>query len=141
MRRPDLVAKNSLVAQALGEGRPLIGVFWIHPKTKELLSPYAEPVEHGQHDPDLHLVDSRTLHINLWNTVKDHYPDLKHLKYDQVPRGRVLFNKKNEKFHVFGPASHLADPSIQNKIQNTYKLPKSQTVFDPNEDYELKDRG
>ena len=139
MRRPDLVAKNSLVAQALEEGRPLIGVFWIHPKTKELLSPYAEPVEHGQHDPDLHLVDSRTLHINLWDTVKHHYPDLKHLKYDQVPRGRVFFNKKNDKFHVFGPASHLADPSIQNRIQNTYKLP-SQTVFDPNEDYELKDR-
>ena len=139
MRRPDLVAKNSQVAQILQEGRPLVGVFWIHPKTKELVSPYAEPVEHGQHDPDLHVVDSRMLHMNLWNTVKDSHPDLKHLKYDQVPRGRVFFNEKNKKFHVFGPASHLADPSIQNKIHNTYKLSKSHTVFEPNEDYELKD--
>jgi hypothetical protein len=139
MRRPDLVAKNSQVAQLLQEGRPLVGVFWIHPKTKELVSPYAEPLEHGQHDPDLQVVDSRMLHMNLWSTVKDSHPDLKHLKYDQVPRGRVFFNEKNKKFHVFRPASHLADPSIQNKIHNTYKLPKIHTVFEPNEDYELKD--
>jgi hypothetical protein len=105
MRRPDLVAKNSRVDQILREGRPSVGVFWIHPKTKELVSPHVEPVEYGQHDPDLNLIDSRMLHINLWNTVKDHYSDLKHLKYNQVPRGRVFFNKENEKFHVFGPAS------------------------------------
>jgi hypothetical protein len=138
MRRPDLLAKNSKVAQSLQEGRPLIGVFWIHPKTKELLAPYAEPVENGQHDPDLHVIDSRTLHMNLWNTVKDHYQDLKDLKYDQVPRGRVFFNEITKKFHVFGPTAYLADPSIQNKIQSTYKLSTSQTVFDSNEDYELK---
>jgi hypothetical protein len=116
MRRPDLVAKNSKVAQILEEGSPLIGVFWIHPKTKELVAPYAEPVENGQHDPDLHVIDSRTLHMNLWNTVKDHYPDLKDLGYDQVPRGRIFFNELNDKFHVFGPA------------------------LDPNQDYELKDQ-
>ena len=43
-----------------------------------------------------------------------------------------------EKFHVFGPASYLADPNIQNKIRDTYTLSKSQTIFNPNEDYELK---
>ena len=132
MRRPDLVAKNSQVAQLLQEGRPLVGVFWIHPKTKELVSPYAEPLEHGQHDPDLQVVDSRMLHMNLWSTVKDSHPDLKHFKYDQVPRGRVFLNENNKNFHVFGPASHLADPSIKNKIHNTYKLPKIHTVFEPN---------
>jgi hypothetical protein len=121
----------------LQEGSPLIGVFWIHPETKALISPYAEPLECGQHDPDLHVIDSTTLHINLWKTVKDHYPDLKHLKYDQVPRGRVFFNGKNEKC----PASYLADINIQEKVKNTYKLSKSQTVFDPNEDYKLKERG
>ena len=138
MRRPDLVAKNFLVAQSLQKGSPLIGVFWIHPKAKELVAAYAEPVENGQHDPDLHVIDSRTLHMNLWNTVKDHYPDQKDLKYDQVPRGRVFFNETNNKFHVFGPSSYLADPSIQDKIQSAYKLSTTQTVFDPNEDYELK---
>jgi hypothetical protein len=138
MRRLDLVAKNSKVAKMLQEERPSIGVFWIHPKTKELVSPYVEPVEQGQHDPDLHLIDSRMIHMNLWNTVKDHYQDLKDLKYDEVPRGRVFFNEINKKFHVFGPASYLADPSIKNKIQSTYKLSTGQTVFDPNEDYELK---
>jgi hypothetical protein len=141
MRRPDLVAKNSKVAQVLQKKGPSIGVFWIHPNTKELVSPYAEPLEHGQPDPDLHVVDSRMLHMNLWNTVKDSHPDLKRLKYDQVPRGRVFFNEKNKKFHVFGPASYLADPGIKNKILNAYKLSASQTVFDPNEDYELRELG
>jgi hypothetical protein len=122
MRRPDLVAKNSQVAQSLQEGSPLIGVFWIHPETKELISPYAEPLDCGQHDPDLHVIDSTTLHINLWKIVKDQYPDLKHLKYDKVPRGRVFFNEMNKKFHVFGPASYLAETSIQDKIKSTYKL-------------------
>ena len=36
---------------------------------------YAEPLEHGQHDPDLQVVDSRMLHMNLWNTVKDSHPE------------------------------------------------------------------
>jgi hypothetical protein len=139
MRRPDLVAKNATVAQLLHEGRPSIGVFRIHPKTKELISSYVEPVEHGQYDPDLNLVDSRMIHMNLWNTVKDSHPDLKHLKYDQVPRGRVFFNKEKKKFHVLGPALHLADSNIQTEIRNTYKLCESQTVFDPNEDYELEE--
>jgi hypothetical protein len=77
---------------------PLIEIFWNHPKTKELVSPYAEPVEQGQHDPDLHVIDSGTLHMNLWNTVKNYHPDLKRLKYDQVPRVRVFFNKRIRNF-------------------------------------------
>jgi hypothetical protein len=103
-----------------------------------MCSPLLKSCLEGQHNPDLHLTDSRMLHMNLWNTVKDHYQDLKDLKYDEVPRGRVFFNEINKKFHVFGPASYLADPSIKNKIQSTYKFSASQMVFDPNEDYELK---
>jgi hypothetical protein len=113
--RPHLVAKHSEVNKILNEAAPAVGVFWIHPKTRQLVSPHAEPVESGLHDPDMHIVDARATHRDLWNTVKDWHPqlaDVKHLKYDDVPRGRVYLNTKTKNFHVYGSTEHILDPKI-----------------------------
>lgn len=133
--------RNSHVAQIIQEGKPEIGVFWIHPKTRELVYPHGEPVEHGMHDPDLHLVDSNYLHRDLWERAKGYHPELAHLKYDDVPRGRVYQNSKTKKFHVLGSEEHVLDPKIQNKIRGEFKLPKPNTIFEPNEDYEMYKKG
>ena len=135
--RSEIKRITTQIEKLLEQKVPQIGIFWIHPKTKELISPYGEPKEHG-HDPfDMGYVDARVTHPQLWNAVRDYHPDLKHLKYDQVPRGRVFFNKENNKFHVYGPASYLGDKEIQRKIVSQFNLCAEDTVFEPNPDYEL----
>ena len=137
MSRSEIKKMTSEIEKLLEQKAPQVGIFWIHPKTKELLAPYGEPKEHG-HDPfETGYVDAKVTHIQLWNTVRNYYPDLKHLKYDQVPRGRIYFNKKNNKYHVWGPASYLKDNTVQGKIKSHFNLSTKDTVFEPNADYEL----
>jgi hypothetical protein len=139
MTRSEIKRITTQIEKLLDQNVPQIGIFWIHPKTKELLSPYGEPKEHG-HDPfggGGPFIDCRVTHPALWNVVKDHYPDLKHLKYDQVPRGRVFFNKDDNKYHVYGPALHLGDKKIKGKILLQFNLRANETIFEPNSDYEI----
>jgi hypothetical protein len=117
---------------------PQVGIFWIHPETNKLILRYAEPLECGVEDRELKIIDAGATHRALWGHVKDHHPDLSHLKYDQVPRGRVFYNHETKNFHVWGPESRLKDPHIQEQILSNYSLSRSMTVFEPNEDYELK---
>jgi hypothetical protein len=121
-----LVARNSHAAKAMEEERtPLLGIFWIHPKTNKVIEPYKEPLEHGREDHELKVTDATTTHPNTWNLVKHHHPDLSSLKYDQVPRGRVFYNHETKKFHVWGPESHLKDPDIKGQILLNYNLSES----------------
>jgi hypothetical protein len=136
-----LAKRNSQAVKILEEGRaPLLGIFWIHPKTNQIIEPYTEPLEHGREDLELNVTDATTTHPNIWNLVKGHHPDLASLKYDQVPRGRVFYNHDTKMFHVWGPESHLKNPHVQEQILSTYHLSTSKTVFEPNEDYELKEK-
>ena len=85
-----LRAINELVQQSLEEGRPMLGIFWVHPESKKIIAPYPETVEHGVHDPDLHVVDASARHASFWHAVKEYHPELSHLNYDEEPRGRVF---------------------------------------------------
>jgi hypothetical protein len=134
----SLKKRTSKVSQILDEvAGPHLGVFWMHPKTNEIISPYAEPVAQGIKDPELGITDAGATHASLWPVVKDLHPDLKHLNYDEVPRGRVFYNHEKSKFTVWGSKSHMDDPHIQNQVLDTYKLPKNKTTFQPKRDYDL----
>jgi hypothetical protein len=136
-----LLTPPNWLKPSLDEGKaPLIGIFWMHPKTNKIISPYSEPLETAVRDHDLHVTDASVTHSSLWPLVKDHHPDLSHLKYDQVPRARVFYNHDTEKFHVWGPKKHLEDPKIQRQILSTFNLRRAKIVFEPNQDYE-KERG
>ena len=137
--RASLAARNAKVVKVLDEGKtPLLGIFWIHPKTNQIIEPYTEPLEHGREDHELGVTDATSTHPNIWNLVKGHHPDLSSLKYDQVPRGRIFFDHQTKKFHVWGPASQLSDPYVQGQVLSTYNLDRSETIFEPNGDYELE---
>jgi hypothetical protein len=135
-----LSEKNSKTLKIIQEGSPTLGIFWVHPKTKELIAPHQEPLDHGDKDPDLDVVDARMTHSELWNTVKGYHPDLKHLQYHEVPRGRVYYKPSTKKFHVMGPEAHMKDPEVQRKVRSEFNLRRPNTKFEGNSDYE-KGRG
>jgi hypothetical protein len=137
-RRSEIKGITSEIEKLLEAKVPQVGIFWIHPKTKELVAPYGTPKEHGRDPLEMGVIDARVIHPELWDAVKNYHPDLKHLKYDQVPRGRIYFNQENNKYHVWGPAAHLADKEIQQKILSQFNLCGNDTVFEPNADYELR---
>jgi hypothetical protein len=116
-------ARNAEAERLRQEKAPCVGVFWIHPITMELVSSYATPLS-----LDLMLeAHADGIQSALWNTVKDHYADLKHLKHDEIPRGRIY--RESNTFHVCGPKPYLDDLNVKKQILETYNLPEPRTMF------------
>ena len=89
------------------KGRPLIGIFWIH--NNELIEVHAEPIDAGVDDSMF--VNSSIDHYSFWNSLK-RSTDLVDLEYDEVPRGRIVYNKNEGIFHAFGPRKLINNSKI-----------------------------
>ena len=106
------------------KGRPLIGIFWIH--NNELIEVHAEPIDAGVDDSMF--VNSSIDHYSFWNSLK-RSTDLVDLEYDEVPRGRIVYNKNEGIFHAFGPRKLINNSKIQSLILSEFNLSRSKTKF------------
>jgi hypothetical protein len=135
-RLERLRESNRKTAQLLSETAPQVGIFWIHPKTLLLIGCYGEPRAQG--DEFLHpYIDCHATHPNLWQTVGLNYPDLADKNWDEVPRGRVYFDKDDKQNHVYGPDKHILNVEIQEQVLRQFNLSAAHTIFEPNDDYKI----
>lgn len=49
-------------------------------------------------------------HWDLWRAAQKYYPELRKIEYDTFPRGRVVFDKVNNKYIIY------LDPKLNNPI-------------------------
>ena len=47
------------------------------------------------------LIDSPYTHIEYWKNVQSEYPELKAYEYEQIPRGRVIYDMNKDKVIVY----------------------------------------
>lgn len=67
-------------------------------------------------------------HVDNWNNVKIQHPELHIFEYEGVPRGRVLFSKKEKIFYVYIDKV-LLNKNYKGIIVNEFELPISKTNF------------
>ena len=73
----------------------MIGIFWIF---KDSIFGRAVSIAEGE-EAVKGLVDSPCNHVDFWDSDTDfrrQFPELAHMEYQQVPRGRVLYQTSKE---------------------------------------------
>ena len=73
-----------------------VGIFWVF-NGKVLAATY--PLQDGQKYGDA--INGLTDHVKYWPQFQKRLPALRHLEYQDVPRGRVLFMRPTKKYHVY----------------------------------------
>ena len=72
-----------------------IGIFWFY---SDKIIGIAHEFNSNEKD-SIGLIDSKYTHVEYWERIKADIPELRYMEYDEVQRGRVIFdiNKKTSK--------------------------------------------
>ncbi len=109
-----------------------VGIWWFY--NGDLIKssiPLTEGVEYG----------------DFINGLTDHYPFLERVRmyynrvlsgyeYEEIPRGRVVYNKTTETFVVYTSARLIKDKNLRSLVLRKFKLPATATQFIQDAHYE-----
>jgi hypothetical protein len=107
-----------------------VGIFWIY--KKEVLAdsvPWPEGESYGDH------VNGLSDHYTYWPTLQRQQSELRRYEYEQVPRGRVVYNTKTATFTVLGSERFIRDEAQRAMVLEAFHLPPDQTRFKADEHY------
>jgi hypothetical protein len=106
-----------------------VGIFWVD---HGHLIMAAVTVTDGVNDGVF--VNGPDDHDPYWPIMQRTHANLRGLEYDQVPRGRMLFNKTESRF--YGYLDKVLDtPMMKRMIMARFHLPRKHTVFQTNLHY------
>jgi|ERR1700722_12739267 len=111
-------------------GIPSIGIFWVVGKRLLIDStPVAKAEDYA--DFKIHGAD----HYTIWEKFKQMGEVAQELEYDDVPRGRVMYNPKTDKYLLLADRCILKNPSLLNRIEAKMNLPDKKTDLDSDAHY------
>jgi hypothetical protein len=120
-------------------GKPEVGIFWINPNSNTIFGDHATPLDVGVGlDGSKTEITTPHTHLDTWKLYQQHGilpPEFKEKKWNAIPRGRVLYDAENKKFHVVGHRL-VKEPDIQEQIRSRFKLPYN-TQFYQDDHYHL----
>lgn len=74
-----------------------IGIFWY---SQQKIIGIAHEFTEQQRDC-LGLIDSPYTHVDFWQELQFRQPELRHIEYDQVPRGRAIFDSNRQLLLIY----------------------------------------
>ena len=111
-----------------GEGMK-VGIFWHYRSTViGIANELSEAFDGGD------FMDSPLTHNRYWEVIQRQVPALRFSEYIEVPRGRVLYDKKEERPLVYMDKV-LFKLAIQRKICAFFDLPEEATEFERDPHY------
>ena len=109
-----------------------IGVFWVIDGKK--IDGCREPLEKGESYGDT--IQPTFDHFNYWEKLIARYPKLRPFEYDDIPRGRVVYNKKEKRFLILSSKEVLENRNLIKAIFQFFEIPGApKLVWD--EHYEI----
>lgn len=131
----EVAKRNRRYAKAKQAGGAEVGIFWLKPDGRVLMdgTPLRESEKYGE------LVIFGGTHTRLWDTFRRNGIVPGDVDYDEWPRGRVSYDPKKRKFHLFADPCIMKDKAAISKIMNDFKLPSSQTKLERDEHYRCPD--
>jgi hypothetical protein len=79
-----------------GQKMGKVGIFWFYEGIPLFV---AAPLQHGIDDGDF--MNGPDDHLLAWGKVRCAVPALRTVEYDEVPRGRVIYKKAEDRFVVY----------------------------------------
>jgi hypothetical protein len=104
--------------------KPQLGIFWVEigkagvVDFAALKAPYDQGVDMG----DFLVYDGD--HYSIWEEIQKQYPQWKRKKYNEVPRGRISFNKKKMEFVVVMPGVYVKNKELVGEVLKYYAIPR-----------------
>ena len=74
-----------------------IGIFWFY---SDKIIGIAHEFNSNEKD-SIGLIDSKYTHVEYWERIKADIPELRYMEYDEVQRGRVIFDTNKNKMIVY----------------------------------------
>lgn len=111
----------------------MIGIFWVY---QGMVFGQAEPITAGT-EAVAGLVDSNLGHVELWDKMaaaRRSYPELASMEYQDVARGRVLWQRKGDCHRVCLDKS-LFSPAIRSAIAQFFDFDVSKAVWKTDSHY------
>ena len=105
-----------------GRVQSKVGIFWL---VGERLILDASPLSEA--DPYGDCLTHRNSHIDYWTEQQSLGAVPKEMEYEEPPRGRVVFNRKNERFMLYADRCILDKRAVVNLIKELMHLPSDRT--------------
>lgn len=108
---------------------PQVGIFYFVPSKVNTLSSgkieYLSVNKSGVKPNGLGLFMSNYLHIDYWEELMEKYPEYKNLSFSYLPRGRVIYSEKEERYYIITDKC-LDKKAIINKIAAAFNIAKEE---------------
>ena len=82
------------------------------------------------------LIDSPYTHVEYWVTLQEKYSELQNYEYEQIPRGRVIFDTNKEKSIIYLDKTLLYKSKI-NRVYDFFNLNPEQSVLKKDSHYQI----
>ncbi len=78
-------------------------------------------------------------HFPFWTKIQKLRPEFRNYEYDDIPRGRVIFDMEKKIFMVYLPSLFLNNKNVKEKIIACFNLPPDIIKWSTDEHYEKRD--
>lgn len=82
------------------------------------------------------LIDSKYTHVDYWEILRRQLPELKDIEYEQLPRGRVIFDTNKNKAIIYIDETLLKRRKV-NEILNFFDLDFTSVVLRTDSHYKI----
>jgi len=82
--------------------------------------------------------DSNLSHYKVWDKVKKQHPKFYLYNYEDIPRGRVVYNINFNQYIVYCNENIYKDDISKNLILLTFDLLNENVIFKKDEHYQIK---
>jgi len=121
---------NKRYERAVKAGGPEVGIFWI---VDGKLIVVGKPLSEGVRLGDIKA--SSDTHKHIWKAFQQAGGVPKAMRYDEAPRGRVVYNMKIRQFLIIADPCIVASSAALNEIKNRLRIPVSQSQTGVDEHY------
>lgn len=80
--------------------------------------------------------DSNNGHYDYWRSLQKYFPEYRKVDYDYYPRGRVVYNTKDDKYYLYADKCILKDQKLIDAIEDELNLPYDKVVAGDDEHYQ-----
>lgn len=100
---------------------PSVGIFWL---VGGEIVVFTTPVDRGERVGGF--VNYPHGHVDLWRFVQRSRPQLREVEYEDIPRGRVVFDEGGKSFHLLLPSAACKDPALVERLIARFGLGNSE---------------
>jgi len=109
-----------------------IGVFWIFENKVFIETQKLKDIKSINE-----FKDSNLSHYQVWDKVKNQHPKLYLYEYEDIPRGRVVYDIEENQFIIYCNENILKDTISKKLVLEKFQISDENVIFKKDEHYKI----